>query len=193
MNIDQARDLVKRAEADLGILSRGRITDLLLDNWEYGHDWTNVTVNEEYAQARKFAETIVAERASKFFVTAGEDKAYEIVACTNGSWYVCDTHHRIVASLPSHFAALRHVRTLQGLPTCHDFLVDEGAYIWTHFDEDVEDRGGPESGPMVDVTSAYDQYAGETDIIFFESGKLVHREPRDIAFEVWCEECHCEE
>lgn len=65
----------------------------------------------------------------------------------------------------------------------HDFLTDQGAYVHTHYDEEWEDNGDGESGPMVTYSPAYDEYAGETCYFIAQGGQLVDCFPRDIAQE----------
>lgn len=59
MTLEQAKKIVAACEADMRrALSRGEVTDLLLDNWDYGPDWMNNTVQDDYLQARKLATAI---------------------------------------------------------------------------------------------------------------------------------------
>lgn len=69
------------------------------------------------------------------------------------------------------------------MKTTHEFLTEDGMYVHTHYDEEFEDRGGPESGPLVDYSPAYDEYAGESHYLIVEGGVIVHTIPRNIRYE----------
>lgn len=72
----------------------------------------------------------------------------------------------------------------------HEFLTNEGMYVHTHHEEEWEERGDGETGPMVSHSPAYDEYSGESHYFFAENGVVVWFEPRDIRFEEAMEMCH---
>lgn len=102
---------------------------------------------------------------------AGENETR--FAVTNERWEV------VANEIPTRRAALRVMRTLQGLPTCHDDLVDEGAYIHTRHPEQCGDNGDGESGPMPWYEPAWDEYNGDSHTLYFCGGVLVHVEEID--------------
>lgn len=65
MTIEQARKLVADAERDLGTLTRGQISDLLLDNWPYPNGWVPDLAAGELSRANALAEWIVRERQER--------------------------------------------------------------------------------------------------------------------------------
>lgn len=73
-------------------------------------------------------------------------------------------------------------------PEIHAHLLALG-FAYTHHEEDFEDRGGPESGPMISHYPAWDEY--ETDdwrVIVDHHGRAGLSEARDLAFEAYCDE-----
>ena len=63
----------------------------------------------------------------------------------------------------------------------HRMLTDEGCYVHTHYAESYEDIGNGESGPKLSGGPAYDEYAGDSHILYFDDdGDLQWMEARDI-------------
>jgi hypothetical protein len=67
------------------------------------------------------------------------------------------------------------------MQTIHEFLLSVG-YVHSHEDEDYEDCGNVESGPMIRYQPAYDVYTSEEDEIFMCDG-FVDRQIRDHELE----------
>jgi hypothetical protein len=79
------------------------------------------------------------------------------------------------------------------MQTIHEFLLSVG-YVHHHEDEDYEDVGNVESGPMIHHQPAYDVYTSDEDEIFMCDG-FVDRQIRDPELEKaireWEEENYC--
>jgi len=61
----------------------------------------------------------------------------------------------------------------------HNHLILAG-YEHSHVEADVDDVGGPESGPIIrGFTPAYDVYLGEDEFVYSSASGELHREPHD--------------
>lgn len=69
------------------------------------------------------------------------------------------------------------------MSTIHQFLTEDGMYVHTHYDEEIEETGDAESGPRLYYSPEYDEYAGESHYIFIERGVVLEIIPRDIYYE----------
>lgn len=73
-------------------------------------------------------------------------------------------------------------------PSVHHQLLALG-YAHTHHAPEVEDRGGPESGPMISFFPAFDEYeTADHRIIVDHEGHVVDAADRDLEWEAYCEE-----
>lgn len=69
----------------------------------------------------------------------------------------------------------------------HAALLAEG-FAFTPHEADFEDDGDGESGPHLTGGPAWDEYESDDErIVVAHNGAVVHREPRDLAFEAWVE------
>lgn len=70
--------------------------------------------------------------------------------------------------------------------TVHEQLIAQG-FAHTHHGDSVTDHGNGETGPMIDYGPPYDEYLSATERVIVVDGEVVLHEPRDLAFEAWCD------
>jgi len=61
-------------------------------------------------------------------------------------------------------------------------------YVRTRHEDSWEDDGNAESGPHLIDGPAYDEYVGPDEYVFACKSGVLDREPRNIAFEKWCDQ-----